>query len=132
MYNSYVKKSLKISYLITVFFVLLSLNTAAQYSRHIVQLKDKKGTLYSLSAPSAYLSTKAIERRNRQHIAIDSTDLPISKAYLDSISAVPNVTIYNKSKWLNQVLIATTDPAALAKINSFSFVKSSGPIAARL
>jgi serine protease AprX len=126
------KKSVKISYLVIAFSVLLSLNTTAQYSRHIIQLKDKKGTLYTLSNPSAYLSSKAIERRNRQHIVIDSTDLPISKAYLDSISAIPNVIIFNKSKWLNQVLIATTDPAALAKINSFTFVKSSSAIAARL
>ena len=37
-----------------------------------------------------------------------------------------------KSKWLNQVLIQISDPAALAKINSFTFVKSSSAIAARV
>ena len=38
-----------------------------------VQLRDKSGTPYSLAQPSVYLSQKAIDRRARQHIAIDST-----------------------------------------------------------
>ena len=126
------KKSKKIFYLILFFSIHQSIQLTAQYSKYIIQLKDKKGTLYTLSNPSAYLSSKAIERRNRQHLMIDSTDLPISNAYLDSISSVPNVIIYNRSKWLNQVLIQTSDPAALVKINSFTFVKSSSAIAARV
>jgi subtilisin family serine protease len=42
------------------------------------------------------------------------------------------VTILNISKWLNSVTIQTTDAAALAKINGFSFVQTSSPIAARM
>ena len=81
--------------------------------------KDKNGTQFTLANPGAYLSPKALLRRTNQGIAIDSTDLPISKAYLDSIASVPGVTILNQSKWLNQVLIRMTDPNALVKINSF-------------
>lgn len=103
----------------------------AQFSRYIVQFTDKKGTPYSLSASSAYLSAKSIARRTNQHIAPDSTDLPVNPAYLDSIRNVPNVTIISNSKWLNQVLIRTTDANALAKINSFPFVKKSTGIAPR-
>lgn len=103
----------------------------AQFSRYIVQFTDKKGTAFSISNPAAYLSSRALERRNRQHIAIDSTDLPVSSVYLDSISHVPNVTVLNISRWLNQVLIRTTDSAALATIHSFSFVKQTAPVAAR-
>ncbi|MFT3827311.1 MAG: S8 family peptidase [Chitinophagaceae bacterium] len=104
----------------------------AQYSRYVVQLSNKKGNPYTLSAPSAFLTAKAIERRNRYKIAYDSTDLPITPAYLDSIRNVPNVTILNVSKWLNQVLIKTTDASALATINSFTFVKASSAIAPRI
>lgn len=104
----------------------------AQFSRYIVQFTDKKGTPYTLSAPQIYLSAKSVARRTSQHIAIDSTDLPVNPAYLDSIRNVPNVTIINNSKWLNQVLIKTTDATALAKINSFPFVKKTGGIAPRL
>lgn len=104
----------------------------AQFSYYIVQFTDKKGTPYSLSASSAYLSAKSIARRTSQHIAVDSTDLPVNPAYIDSIRNVPNVTIINNSKWLNQVLIKTTDANAIATINSFSFVKKSNSIAPRL
>jgi hypothetical protein len=103
----------------------------AQFSRYTVQFTDKKGTPYTLSAPSAYLSAKSIARRTRQQIGYDSTDLPVNPVYLDSIRNVPNVAIINVSKWMNQVLIKTTDANALAKINSFPFVKKSNPIAAR-
>lgn len=103
----------------------------AQYSRYIVQFTDKKGTAHTLAAPATYLSPRAIERRTRQHITIDSTDLPVSAAWLDSLRKIPNVTILNTSKWLNQVLIRTTDANALAKINAYPFVKTAAPLGLR-
>jgi serine protease AprX len=112
--------------------MLFSLTAGAQYTRYIVRLKDKSNSSFSLNSPSAYLSAKAIARRTKYKISIDSTDLPITRAYLDSIKAVPNITVLNVSKWLNQVCIRITDPAALAKINSFPFVKSSAPVAVRI
>ncbi|MBC7829640.1 MAG: S8 family peptidase [Chitinophagaceae bacterium] len=105
-------------------------NTNAQYTKHVVQLKDKKGSPHTILNPSSYLTSKAVLRRSRQNIAVDSTDLPISPAYFDSIRKVPNVTILNVSKWLNQVLIQTSDANALSKINAFPFVRSSRAIAA--
>jgi len=116
-----------------LFGLVLSFSARSQYSRYIILLKNKNGSPYSISNPSAYLSSRAIARRNRYKIAIDSTDLPVNPAYLDSIRAVPNVVVLNVSKWLNQVCIKTTDPTtALATINAFSFVRSSNPIAVRL
>src|SRR6266540_70170 len=85
----------------------------AQFTRYVIKFTDKKGTPYSLTAPSAWLSNKAIARRINQHISYDSTDLPVNPAYLDSIRNVPNVTVLNVSKWLNQVLIKTSDANAL-------------------
>ena len=104
----------------------------AQFNRHIVKFKNKAGTPHTFSNPSTFLSTRAIARRTRYVIPVDSTDLPITQGYLDSIASVPNVTVLNKSKWLNQVAIFTTDPAALTIINSFTFVQSVNPIAARM
>jgi hypothetical protein len=85
-----------------------------------------------MASPAAYLSAKSISRITRYNIAIDSTDLPVTPRYLDSIRSVPNVTILNTSKWLNQVAIRTTDPNAIIKINSFPFVSGTNPLAARL
>lgn len=103
----------------------------AQYTRHIIELTDKKGTVHSLSNPQTFLSTETIARRKQFNIAIDSTDLPVSKVYLDSIARAGKVEILNSSKWLNQVLIKTTDQAALNKISQFAFVKRRAPIANR-
>ena len=99
--------------------------SSAQYSKIIVQLKDKGSNTFSIANPSQYLSTRAIDRRARYNIAIDSFDLPITKRYVDSIRLAGAVTILSTSKWLNQVLIQTTDASAIIKINNFPFVKSS-------
>ncbi len=105
-----------------------SLNTSAQFTRYIVRFKDKTGTPFSISNPSQFLSARAIERRAKQQIPIDETDLPIVPAYIDSINSVPNVTVLDESKWFNQICIATTDSTAILKINSFSFVIKTEPV----
>lgn len=112
--------------------LIISFTANAQYSRYIIRLKDKKGTAFNISNPSSYLSARALARRARYKISIDSADLPISAAYLDSIKQVPNITVLNVSKWLNQVCIRTTDAAALAKINTFPFVMNTNAVAVRL
>lgn len=118
---------------ILFFFIVLVAgitDSHAQFSRYIVKLKDKGTNPYSLSNPIQYLTQRSIDRRTRYGIGIDSTDLPVTPRYIDSIRLAGAVTILNSSKWLNQVAIQTTDAVALAKINSFPFVISSGPIAA--
>lgn len=116
-----------------IIFIILTAHTVcfAQFSRYIIQLKDKAGTAYTTSNPIEFLTQRSIDRRIRYNIPLDVTDLPITPQYIDSIQSVGNVTILNVSKWLNQVCILTTDAMALAKINSFSFVIKSLPIAAR-
>ena len=70
-----------------------------------LQLKDKSDTPYKISEPEKFLSMKAIERRKRQHIGIDSTDLPISPKYLQEIQ-LNGGKIVCQSKWNNTVLVA--------------------------
>jgi hypothetical protein len=48
----------------------------AQYTRFSIALKDKKGTNHQLDKPGTYLSERAIARRTRYKIPLDSTDLP--------------------------------------------------------
>lgn len=103
----------------------------AQFSRYIIQLKDKTNSPFSINHPSQFLSQRAIDRRVRYSIAIRENDLPVNPAYLDSIVNSGNVIILNTSKWFNQVCIKTNDTAALAKINGFSFVIKASPVAAK-
>ena len=115
--------------LLWIFLTLIFTQAHSQLSRYIVKFKDKGGNSFQLSNPAAFLSNKAIERRTRYGISLDSTDLPVSQKYIDSLKNVPNVTVMNISKWMNQVSIQTNDPAAIQKINSFPFVLVTSPIA---
>ena len=121
----------KILLLIFIALFVAKADSYAQFSKYIIRLKDKGTNPFSISNPSAYLTARSISRRTRYGIAIDSTDLPVTPRYIDSIRLAGAVTILNTSKWLNQVAIQTTDAAALAKIATFPFVLSTGPIAAR-
>jgi hypothetical protein len=115
-------------YVLVVFIAFFSLNVSAQFTKYIVQFKDKSGTPFSINEPSKFLSLRAIERRAKQHISIDETDLPVSPSYVDSVRLAGNVKILDQSKWLNQICIETTDSDALAKINQFSFVINARPL----
>jgi serine protease AprX len=111
-------------------FLLLS-EARAQSTRYIIQFRDKGSNPYSFSNPLAYLSQKAIDRRTRYSIAMDSADLPVTPRYIDSVRLAGSVTILNASKWLNSVTIKTTDASALDKISRFPFVQAVSAVAAR-
>ena len=103
----------------------------AQFTRYVVKLKNKGNNPFSLSTPLAYLSQRAIDRRTKYGIAIDSTDLPVTPSYVTQIGNVANVTMLNVSKWLNSVTIQTSDANAITSINALPFVQSVTAIAAR-
>ncbi|MFH0896213.1 MAG: S8 family serine peptidase [Bacteroidota bacterium] len=94
-----------------------------QPNRHRVVFTDKIGTPYTISNPSAFLTARSIQRRNQAGVVVTAQDLPITPAYLDSINST-GVKILARSKWMNSVVIKTTDAVALAKIASFPFVTS--------
>ncbi len=120
------KKNLLLLIILFSFF-----HSNAQFSKYIIKFKNKGTSPYSISTPSNYLSVRAITRRTNYGITIDSSDLPITPRYIDSVRLAGTVTILNSSKWLNQISIQTTDNTALAKINGFSFVLSVTGIAAK-
>ncbi|MDQ6813468.1 MAG: S8 family peptidase [Bacteroidota bacterium] len=109
--------------LITILF-LVAARADGQYNKLIIQLTDKGTSIFSFSKPSEFLSQRAIQRRTRFNIAIDSLDIPVNIKYVDSIRNAGNVNILSTSKWLNQVLIETNDLTALKKIGLFAFVKT--------
>lgn len=114
------KKLLLLSFLFII--SLRCLSQQSTYYRYWVQFTDKKNSLYSIDKPQEYLSVKAILRREKQNIKIDSTDLPIKPDYIDSVLS-KGAILRNRSKWLNGITIAVTDPSAIKKIKSLPFVK---------
>lgn len=118
--------------LFSVLILAVYLQSHAQFTRYIVRLKNKGNNTFTLANPSAYLSQRAIDRRTKYGIALDSTDLPVTPSYLTTISAVPNVTVLNASKWLNAISIQTSDANAIATITALPFVQSVNGLAARM
>ncbi|MBZ0206931.1 MAG: S8 family peptidase [Flavobacteriales bacterium] len=87
-----------------------------------VQFTDKDHTPYSLSAPQDYLSQRALDRRARQNIPVDSLDLPVDPAYIAQLLAAGQIELLNVSKWFNAVTIRSTDTLALDSLGLLPFV----------
>ncbi len=107
-------------------FILIANALSAQLAPNTywIQFADKNNSNYSLSHPEAYLAPRSIERRERYHIALDSTDLPVNAWYVDSVIA-KGALILNTSKWLNGVAIYTEDSLTLSSIYQLPFVNQS-------
>lgn len=105
-------------------FVGFALFAQEQDSTYMFRLLllDKGESGFSTQEPRRFLSEKAIDRRIRQGIDIDETDLPISSAYLSMISAA-GVRIVAQSKWVQTVTVRTENRADTALLLSLPFVE---------
>lgn len=119
----YMCKIKKITYLILLFSILFSVNMEASGRFYYVQLKDKNNSPYALSRPTEFLSEKAIARREKFNIAIDSTDLPVNPQYIQSIASL-GVTVHSCSKWMNGITVLSKDSISMEAVKSLSFVDS--------
>lgn len=90
--------------------------------RHLVYFRDKAGTPYQVGQPAAFLSARAVARRQRQGIAVTARDLPVNPAYLAQVRAVPGAQVVYPSRWLNAVLVAC-DSAVLARVQALPAVR---------
>ena len=98
-------------------------------------LKDKQGSPYSIDHPGRWLSHKSLERRKRQGLPVDSTDLPVSSKYLRTFERVSGEsarqgrkkpaewTIIGTSRWNNTVLVRANDTTLLNRLAILECVK---------
>ena len=114
-------------------------------------LCDKQGTAYALEHPGRWLSHRSVERRRRQGLPLDSTDLPVSAKYLREMERLanqgdraldaqdaardqgsvppirhrrhrPDWQFVGTSRWQNTVLVRSTDTLLLRSLASLDFV----------
>lgn len=90
--------------------------------KYRVSLTDKQATEYSLDKPELYLSPKALERRKKQGLPVDSTDLPVCRTYVDAIRR-QEVDIVITGKWQNTVVVQCADTALMDRVAKLPFVK---------
>ena len=82
-----------------------------------LHLTDKAGSSY------CELTERALQRRERQSVALDSTDLSISPAYLAAL-AEKGWQLVTRSRWLNTVVVKRPDGGAIsaADFDAIAFV----------
>ena len=105
--------------------VLLAAGASAQQDtlKYRISLRDKAATAYSLERPEQFLSQKAIERRRKQNLAIDSTDLPVCRKYVDEIRR-QGINVIVTGKWENFVTVSCNDSALIDRIAALPFVRT--------
>lgn len=98
-------------------------------------LKDKVGSPYSIDHPSRWLTHKSLERRKRQGLEVDSTDLPVSEKYLRTMEktiseasrtqkrGVIDCNIIGTSRWNNTVLVRANDTIVFNRLAALPFIK---------
>lgn len=112
-----------LSFLYLLFISSVSFSSEKQDTlKYRITLVDKAKTPYSLEKPDAFLSPKAILRRQKQHIAIDSLDLPVCQEYIQEIEKC-GVRILVTSKWENSVTVSCNKHKNIEKIQHLPFVR---------
>jgi hypothetical protein len=97
-----------------------SSSTSLQY-KFRVSLKDKGQTAYTLQNPTQFLTQKSIDRKQRQNVTIDETDLPISPDYFNQLE-LAGATVVTHSKWFKTITVQVADSLSIQRILTLPFV----------
>lgn len=114
----------RINALIIILFISLNIGAQVAPEKYWIQFTDKDNSTFSVANPIAFLSQRAIDRRLAQGVAITAQDFPVNASYISSVQQVASVHVLASSKWLNGILIQTTDTAGLTQIMNLPFVDS--------
>ena len=88
-----------------------------------ITLTDKQGSPYDIGHPTRFLSRRSVERRKRQGLGIDSTDLPVNPKYIKLIEK-KNIHVIGKSRWQNTLLVKVKDTTLINSIGTIPCVKA--------
>jgi serine protease AprX len=89
--------------------------------RYAVHYRYKPTDAYSLDRPLEFLTADAIQRRIREGVPLDSTDMPVSDVYISQVSPHVEKILYH-SNWLNASLVKA-DNSQIEVIKDLPFVE---------
>lgn len=90
-----------------------------------IYFADKQNSPFSISQPEAFLSQRAIDKRNRYGIGITEEDLPVNPAYLNTIRQLnADHRLWTVSKWTNTATLFCYDTSQIANVRAQNFVDS--------
>ncbi len=107
------RRSIKTGGLLGIFICMFT-SLQAQ-DRYMVFFPNKDTVTYTYQQPEAYLSAKAIARRERFNIPLQFSDLPVDSTYIRQLEA-QGVEVMYTSRWFNGALVACPDSAVISSV----------------
>jgi len=91
--------------LLLIAIMLFITNAFAQQTHAWVYFNDKpvEDVDAFMANPLSALTQRSLDRRTRQGIDLDETDVPIRQEYIDQVESSTGITVKAKSKWMNAV-----------------------------
>lgn len=103
--------------LLLLFTLIISTFSAFSQGKYLVYFTDKANNGYSVDKPLEFLSQKSIERRQRQGIPVRYSDLPVTKAYSDSLKKL-GFHVWYTSRWFNAAYVYVRDTSKIRTVAS--------------
>lgn len=103
-----------------ILFVSSSTLLFANVNRYAVFFADKDNTPFTLNEAGAFLSQRALERRNQQGIALSDNDLPVDPQYVEGLRQT-GAEVFYTSKWFN-LAIVQIDESQVSDLQNLTYV----------
>ncbi|MBR8537525.1 S8 family serine peptidase [Carboxylicivirga sediminis] len=110
-------------YLSSILLLWLCLTLSMAQDGYFITFTDKNNSPYSLDRPEEFLSIRAIQRRAKQNIAVDQSDLPVNPAYIDSLIKY-GIDVKHTSKWMNGAIVFSNNKALMDTLERVPFINT--------
>lgn len=101
---------------------------AQQQHAFRVTLSDKAGSP-TVGQAAQFLSARSLARRAAFGIGVDETDRPVSQAYIDTVMNLTGGVLHLRSRWLNEIVVFTSDSSDILAIAGKPWVMGTAYIA---
>jgi subtilisin family serine protease len=105
-----------------IFLFCMGVGEAWSQDRYAIHYRYKSTESFSLDDPIKFLTPDAIQRRVRESVPVDSTDLPVSEKYIAQITPHVQKFLFH-SNWLN-ASVAKIDNQGIDMIRALPFVEN--------
>ncbi|MDH5602504.1 MAG: hypothetical protein OEY51_01110, partial [Cyclobacteriaceae bacterium] len=117
--------------LLVSIFIFHTISLSAQ-SRYMVFFKDKINSPWTVNNPSQFLSAKSLQRRQKQGISVEESDIPVNPSYISGVAAT-GAEVFYTTRWLNGLLVQSTPTinsliTALPYVDHVDYVAPGAPL----
>ena len=123
MLNNIKKRIVYFGFIAFFLGIFSSVNAQDFPAWYLVSFTDKNNSTYQINNPQEFLTKAAIDRRIKNDVEIDSTDLPVNQNYIDSLIS-RNILVYHTSKWMNAALVKIDSQNQINDISNISIIDS--------